>query len=94
MEAESPHGLSEDIPESPRLMFACSHTTGTKFILLELNPMILETILLEAGRKKNVCVVPMRKCLQVSLFIPGVSAAPIGTLTMAVQCHTQAFMEI
>lgn len=29
-----------------------------------------------------MCVVPMPKCLQVSLFIPGLSAAPIGTLTM------------
>lgn len=39
-----------------------------------------------------MCIVPMHKCLQVSLFIPGLSAAPIGTLTMALWGDTRAFM--
>lgn len=39
-----------------------------------------------------MCVVFMHKCLQVPLFTPGVSAAPIGTLTVAVWCHTQTFV--
>ena len=39
-----------------------------------------------------MCVVSMHKCLQVSLFIPGVSAAPMGSFTMPLWGHTQAFM--